>query len=155
MWHRLAASALIRPLAWEPPYATGAALKRQNNYKKKKKKERKKKKRKKGTGLLGREKTRPVHSTIFKFLSIFSIFKSDFFSLVLEISLPFFFFFSLSVVNSPCYCSCFWLSCLALVSFLPPCWPSFLSISLQTQPSLFSSFVISPSRSWDSQARSL
>ena len=29
LWHRLAATALIRPLAWEPPYAVGAALKRQ------------------------------------------------------------------------------------------------------------------------------
>jgi len=37
--------ALIRLLAWEPPYATGAALKRQNT-KKKKKKERKKEKKK-------------------------------------------------------------------------------------------------------------
>jgi len=26
LWHRLAATALIRPLAWEPPYAVGAAL---------------------------------------------------------------------------------------------------------------------------------
>ena len=26
LWSRLAATALIRPLAWEPPYATGAAL---------------------------------------------------------------------------------------------------------------------------------
>ena len=25
LWRRLAASALIRPLVWEPPYATGAA----------------------------------------------------------------------------------------------------------------------------------
>ena len=25
LWRRLAATALIRPLAWEPPYATGAA----------------------------------------------------------------------------------------------------------------------------------
>ena len=25
LWHRLAATAPIRPLAWEPPYATGAA----------------------------------------------------------------------------------------------------------------------------------
>ena len=24
-WHRLVATALIQPLAWEPPYATGAA----------------------------------------------------------------------------------------------------------------------------------
>ena len=32
LWHRPAATALIRPLAWEPPYATGAALrsKKQN-----------------------------------------------------------------------------------------------------------------------------
>ena len=35
LWHRLAATALIRPLAWEPPYAVDAALKE----KKKKKKE--------------------------------------------------------------------------------------------------------------------
>ena len=27
LWHRLAAVALIPPLAWEPPYSTGAALK--------------------------------------------------------------------------------------------------------------------------------
>jgi len=26
LWRRLAATALIRPLAWEPPYAVGAAL---------------------------------------------------------------------------------------------------------------------------------
>ena len=26
LWHRPAATALIRPLAWEPPYAVGAAL---------------------------------------------------------------------------------------------------------------------------------
>ena len=35
LWHRLAATALIRPLAWEPLYATGAALKGQK-YKEKK-----------------------------------------------------------------------------------------------------------------------
>ena len=29
LWHRLAAVALIQPLAWELPYAVGAALKRQ------------------------------------------------------------------------------------------------------------------------------
>ena len=29
LWHRLAVAAPIRPLAWEPPYAAGAALKRQ------------------------------------------------------------------------------------------------------------------------------
>ena len=27
LWHRLAATALIRPLAWEPPHAEGVALK--------------------------------------------------------------------------------------------------------------------------------
>ena len=26
LWCRLAATALIRPIAWEPPYAMGAAL---------------------------------------------------------------------------------------------------------------------------------
>ena len=26
LWRRLAATAAIRPLAWEPPYAAGAAL---------------------------------------------------------------------------------------------------------------------------------
>ena len=29
LWRRQAATALIEPLGWEPPYATGAALKRQ------------------------------------------------------------------------------------------------------------------------------
>ena len=28
LWHRPAAVAPIRPLSWEPPYATGAALKK-------------------------------------------------------------------------------------------------------------------------------
>ena len=36
LWHRLVATALIRPLAWEPPYAEGAAAKRQKNKKKRK-----------------------------------------------------------------------------------------------------------------------
>ena len=35
LWHRPVATAPIRPLAWEPPYATGVA---QRNSKKKKKK---------------------------------------------------------------------------------------------------------------------
>ena len=30
LWRRLAATALIGPLTWEPPYATGAALKKEN-----------------------------------------------------------------------------------------------------------------------------
>ena len=34
LWHRLAATALIRPLAWEPPYATGMALKNTKRQKK-------------------------------------------------------------------------------------------------------------------------
>ena len=36
-WRRLVATALIVPLAWEPPYATGVALKREKDQKKKKK----------------------------------------------------------------------------------------------------------------------
>ena len=36
LWCRLAAVALIRPLAWEPPYAAGAALKSRRKEKKKK-----------------------------------------------------------------------------------------------------------------------
>ena len=34
LWCRLAATVLIGPLAWEPPYAAGAALKRQKDKKK-------------------------------------------------------------------------------------------------------------------------
>ena len=41
LWRRPAATAPIRPLAWEPPRAMGAALKRQK-YKRKRKKEKKK-----------------------------------------------------------------------------------------------------------------
>ena len=37
LWFRPAAVALIQPLAWEPPYASGMALKRQTTKKKKKK----------------------------------------------------------------------------------------------------------------------
>ena len=40
LWHRPAAAAPIRPLAWEPPSAPVAALKRQKTKKKKKKKRR-------------------------------------------------------------------------------------------------------------------
>ena len=36
LWCRVAATALARPLAWEPPYATGAVLKGQKTKKKKK-----------------------------------------------------------------------------------------------------------------------
>ena len=38
LWHRPAATALIRPLAWELPYATGTAPKSKKKKKKKKKK---------------------------------------------------------------------------------------------------------------------
>ena len=41
LWDRPAATAPIRPLAWEPPYAMGTALKRQKDKKEKEKKERK------------------------------------------------------------------------------------------------------------------
>ena len=37
LWRRPAAIAPIQPLAWEPPYAEGAALERQKTKKKKKK----------------------------------------------------------------------------------------------------------------------
>ena len=33
LWRRPAAAALIRPLAWEPPYAKGTALKTQKREK--------------------------------------------------------------------------------------------------------------------------
>ena len=35
LWPRPEATALIRPLAWEPPYAVGAALKKDKRQKKK------------------------------------------------------------------------------------------------------------------------
>ena len=41
LWCRPGATAPIRPLAWEPPYATGAALKRPKKKKEKLKKKRK------------------------------------------------------------------------------------------------------------------
>ena len=43
LWCRPAATAPIRPLAWDSPYATGAALKRQKTKKEKEKKKRKEK----------------------------------------------------------------------------------------------------------------
>ena len=42
LWRRLAATAPIRPLAWEPPCATGAAQEMAEKTKKKKKKKKKK-----------------------------------------------------------------------------------------------------------------
>ena len=38
LWCRQAATALIQPLAWEPPYVVGAALKRQKKKQNKKQK---------------------------------------------------------------------------------------------------------------------
>ena len=38
LWCGPAATVPIRPLAWEPPYAAGAALEREKDKKKKKKK---------------------------------------------------------------------------------------------------------------------
>ena len=38
LWHRLAATAPVRPLVWEPPHAMGVALKGQKKKKVKKKK---------------------------------------------------------------------------------------------------------------------
>ena len=51
LWHRPAAVAPIRPLAWELPYATGAALKsekkKEGKRERNKEKERRKRKREK------------------------------------------------------------------------------------------------------------
>ena len=38
LWRRQAATAPIRPLVWEPPYAAGAALEKGKKTKKRKKK---------------------------------------------------------------------------------------------------------------------
>ena len=42
LWHRPVATALIRPLAWEPPYASGTALEKAKKAKRPKKKKKKK-----------------------------------------------------------------------------------------------------------------
>ena len=39
LWRRLAATVLIRLLAWEPPYAVGAALEKRQKDKKKRERE--------------------------------------------------------------------------------------------------------------------
>ena len=44
LWHRLVATALIGPLAWEPRYAVSVALKRKKRPKKKKEKRKRKRK---------------------------------------------------------------------------------------------------------------
>ena len=36
LWHRPAATALIRPLAFEPPYAVGSALKKKKRFRNRK-----------------------------------------------------------------------------------------------------------------------
>ena len=41
LWHRLVAMPPIRPLAWDPPYAVGAALEKTKKKKKDKKKKKK------------------------------------------------------------------------------------------------------------------
>ena len=41
LWHGLAAVAPIQPLAWEPPYASGASLKSKNKQTKKQKQNKK------------------------------------------------------------------------------------------------------------------
>ena len=46
LWCRPAAVALIKPLAWEPPYAVGVALKKSKAKKRKKKKKERKEKNK-------------------------------------------------------------------------------------------------------------
>ena len=43
-WRRLVATALIRPLAWEPPYASGVTQGKAKRQKKKKEREREKQK---------------------------------------------------------------------------------------------------------------
>ena len=48
LWCRLVATAPIRPLAWEPPYAMGAALEKAKKTKKRKRKEKERKKKEKG-----------------------------------------------------------------------------------------------------------
>ena len=51
LWCGLAAAARIQPLAWEVPYATGAALTRQKTKDEKKKRKKKKKKERKQSGV--------------------------------------------------------------------------------------------------------
>ena len=50
LWCKPAATALVQPLAWEPQYAAGAALKKTKKKKKKKEKEKIKKKKENKAG---------------------------------------------------------------------------------------------------------
>ena len=43
LWHRPEATALIVPLAWEPPYATGAALERERKKERERQRQRQRK----------------------------------------------------------------------------------------------------------------
>ena len=56
LWRRPAATALIRPLIWEPPYAAGAAQEMARKTKRKKKKKKKEGKKRKILDSQGREK---------------------------------------------------------------------------------------------------
>ena len=55
LWCRLAAISLIRPLAWEPPYAMGVALKRQKTKKNKKKKKKRREEKREGKERKGKK----------------------------------------------------------------------------------------------------
>ena len=62
LWHRLAAASPIQPLAWELPYATGAAVKGKGEKKRKEeKRQEKKKERKRDTDKLINGETR-IHT---------------------------------------------------------------------------------------------
>ena len=73
LWHKLAAAAPIRPLAWEPPYAKGAALEKTKKKKKPKQnktKKTKKQKERKGlenpyVGLMPLEEKKETHIRCF------------------------------------------------------------------------------------------
>ena len=54
LWCRLAATAPIQPLAWEPPYAVGAAQEMAKSQKKKKKLNKKKKRREIKVGIMAK-----------------------------------------------------------------------------------------------------
>ena len=55
LWCRLPAISLIRPLAWEPPYAMGVALKRQKTKKIKKKKKKRREEKREGKERKGKK----------------------------------------------------------------------------------------------------
>ena len=61
LWHRLADAALIRPLAWEPPYISGAPKKQKKKTKNKKQKPKTKNKTKQGL-VCGAEESSQISS---------------------------------------------------------------------------------------------